>query len=95
MTVEEAIKHIRRTGVDKETIYTCYVTEPNRKLIGFVSIRTLLISQDDDRIGDIMTKTSSRCTRWTIRRKCAEIQQIRLCRLPVWIRKGGWWASSP
>ena len=54
MTVEEAIKHIRRTGVDKETIYTCYVTEPNRKLIGFVSIRTLLISQDDDRIGDIM-----------------------------------------
>ena len=54
MTVEEAIKHIRRTGVDKETIYTCYVTDPNRKLIGFVSIRTLLISQDDDLIGDIM-----------------------------------------
>ncbi len=34
MTVEEALKRIRRTGIDKETIYTCYVTDSNRKLIG-------------------------------------------------------------
>ncbi len=54
MTVEEAIKRIRRTGVDKETIYTCYVTEPNRKLIGSVSIRTLLFAEDKEYIGDIM-----------------------------------------
>ena len=54
MTVEEAIKRIRRTGVDKETIYTCYVTEPNRKLIGSVSIRTLLFAEDKEIIGDIM-----------------------------------------
>lgn len=54
MTVEEAIKRIRRTGVDKETIYTCYVTEPNRTLIGSVSIRTLLFAEDKEVIGDIM-----------------------------------------
>ena len=37
MTVEEAIKRIRRTGVDKETIYTCYVTDENRVLLGSIS----------------------------------------------------------
>ena len=56
MTVEEAIKRIRRVGVDKETIYTCYVTETNRKLIGVLSIRTLLLAEEDDIIGDIMER---------------------------------------
>lgn len=54
MTAEEAIKRIRRTGVDKETIYTCYVTDNNRKLIGMISIRTLLLSEDDDVLEEIM-----------------------------------------
>jgi len=54
MTAEEAIKRIRRTGIDKETIYTCYVTTDDRQLIGYVSIRTLLISDDDERVADIM-----------------------------------------
>lgn len=54
MTVEEAIKRIRRTGIDKETIYTCYVIDPNRKLIGIVSIRTLLLADEDAIIKDIM-----------------------------------------
>ena len=55
MTVKEALTRIRRTGVDKETIYTCYVTEESdNKLIGLVSARTLLLSSEDDRIGDIM-----------------------------------------
>lgn len=54
MTAEEAIKRIRRTGVDKETIYTCYVTDSNRKLIGMVSIRTLLLAEEDDVLQDIM-----------------------------------------
>ena len=47
MTVEEAIKRIRRTGVDKETIYTCYVTV-GRKLVGMLSVKDLLLCQDDD-----------------------------------------------
>ncbi|MBQ6540827.1 MAG: magnesium transporter [Oscillospiraceae bacterium] len=53
MTVSEAIKHIRRTGVDKETIYTCYVAT-NRMLIGTISLKTLLLSDEDDVIRDIM-----------------------------------------
>ena len=47
MTVAEAITRIRRTGVDKETIYTCYVTE-GRKLLGAVSVKDLLLATDDD-----------------------------------------------
>ena len=47
MTVEEAILRIRRQGVDKETIYTCYVTE-GRKLIGLVTVKDLLLAQDDE-----------------------------------------------
>ena len=54
MTAEEAIKRIRRTGVDKETIYTCYVTQDDRTLIGYLSIKTLILSEEDDRIEDIM-----------------------------------------
>ena len=47
MTVEESILRIRRTGVDKETIYTCYVTK-NRTLIGLVTVKDLLLAHDDE-----------------------------------------------
>jgi len=47
MTVAEAITRIRRTGVDKETIYTCYVTQ-ERKLLGAVSVKDLLLTADDN-----------------------------------------------
>ncbi len=47
MTVEESILRIRRTGVDKETIYTCYVTR-DRTLIGLVTVKDLLLAQDDE-----------------------------------------------
>ena len=54
MTVEEAILRIRRQGVDKETIYTCYVTE-GRKLIGLVTVKDLLLADDDEtQVQDIM-----------------------------------------
>ncbi len=49
MTVEEAILRIRRQGVDKETIYTCYVTGPDRKLLGLVTVKDLLLEPDDER----------------------------------------------
>ena len=54
LTVADAIKHIRRTGTDKETINICYVTDPSRHLLGLVSIRTLLLAEEDDVIEDIM-----------------------------------------
>ena len=53
-TVGEALTRIRRTGVDKETIYTCYVTDINKKLIGFVTAKALLLAEEDDLIGNIM-----------------------------------------
>ena len=55
MTVEEAILRIRRQGVDKETIYTCYVLDKDRTLIGLVTVKDLLLAADDEmRIGEIM-----------------------------------------
>lgn len=54
MTVEDALKRIRRTGTDKETINVCYVVDPARKLLGIVSLRTILLSDEDDIIEDIM-----------------------------------------
>ena len=53
MTVGAAISRIRQTAVNKETIYTCYVTE-NRKLIGMVSVKDLLMAEDSMQIEDIM-----------------------------------------
>ena len=47
MTVEESILRIRRQGVDKETIYTCYVTA-GRKLLGLVTVKDLLLCEDDE-----------------------------------------------
>lgn len=54
MTAEMAIKRIRRTGVDKETIYTCYVTDNNNKLIGISTVKDLLLADDDDFVKDLM-----------------------------------------
>ncbi|MCI8802119.1 MAG: magnesium transporter [Oscillibacter sp.] len=56
MTVEDALKRIRRTGPDKETINICYVTDDRRHLIGLLTIRTILLAEEDDVIGDIMER---------------------------------------
>ena len=56
MTVAEALKRIRRTAPDKETINICYVIDKNRHLIGFLSIRSLLLAEEDDVIGEIMDR---------------------------------------
>ena len=53
MTVSEAFEKIRKVGVNKETIYTCYVTE-NRILTGVVTVKDLFTAEEDDKIGDIM-----------------------------------------
>ncbi len=54
MTAEMAIKRIRRTGVDKETIYTCYVTDENNRLIGITTVKDLLLAEDDDTVKGMM-----------------------------------------
>ena len=54
MTVSEAFARIRRTGVDKETIYTCYVID-ERRLLGFVTVKDLLLEPDDEKpVSEIM-----------------------------------------
>ena len=54
MTVEDAFKRIRRQGVDKETIYTCYVTDASRHLIGVTTVKELLLHEYEDVISDFM-----------------------------------------
>ena len=54
MTVAEAFATIRKTGLDKETIYTCYVIDEGRHLLGLVTIRGLLLANETDTLGEIM-----------------------------------------
>ena len=54
MNVRESIARIRRVGEDKETIYVCYVTNAHRKLEGVVTVKDLLLHDDDAAIEDIM-----------------------------------------
>lgn len=54
ITVDQAIERIRKVGVDSETINICYVLDPQRKLVGTVALRYLLLSQGEEIIGDIM-----------------------------------------
>ena len=54
LTVDQAIERIRKVGVDSETINICYVLDAQRKLVGTVALRYLLLSQGDEIIGDIM-----------------------------------------
>ena len=73
MTVEEAILRIRRQGVDKETIYTCYVTK-DRKLLGLVTVKDLLLAEDDDMlISDIMITNLISVTTMTDQEEVAQM----------------------
>ena len=54
MTCSRAIEHIRRTGIDKETVYIAYVTDASRILQGTVSFKDLIFSDGDKLVGDIM-----------------------------------------
>ncbi len=57
MTVTAALRYIRACGPDKETIYTCYVTDRDRHLQGVVSVRDLLLAEEHELIGDLMNRT--------------------------------------
>ena len=54
LTVTEAIERIKKVGIDSETINICYVLDNQRRLVGTVALRYLLLSEGDDVIGDIM-----------------------------------------
>ena len=54
LTVSEAIDHIKKVGTNKETIYTCYVTRPDRTLIGVITVKDLLLAKEDVLVKDLM-----------------------------------------
>ena len=54
MTVDDALKKIRKQALDKETIYTCYVTDNQKKLLGIVSAKDIILHEPEDKIGDFM-----------------------------------------
>ncbi len=54
MTVEDAFERIRRTAIDKETIYTCYVVDDTNTLLGLVTAKALMLAQKSDLVGDVM-----------------------------------------
>lgn len=56
MTVGEALAHIKREALDSETVYTCYVKSAGRKLQGIVSLRALVVADDDVLVGDLMNE---------------------------------------
>jgi len=56
MTVADAIRRIRERGTDSETIDTCYVVDNKRHLIGYITIRTIILAKDTDIIGDLMDR---------------------------------------
>lgn len=56
MSVEDAFKSIRRTGLEKETVYTCYVTDEKRVLIGVATVKAMIMAGEDAVIDDIMDK---------------------------------------
>ncbi len=56
MTVEEAFERIRKTAIDKETIYTCYVIDPTNKLLGLVTAKDLMLADKRLTIGEIMNE---------------------------------------
>jgi len=84
MTVEEAILRIRRQGFDKETIYTCYVTQ-GRVLIGLVTVKDLLLCADDDTlIEDIMLTNLISVTTQTDKEEAARmLSKYNFLALPV------------
>lgn len=84
MHVDEAITRIRRTGVDKETIYTCYVTR-DRKLIGIVTVKDLLLCEDDNTvIADIMITNVIHVKTWDDKEQVAQmLSKYNFLALPV------------
>ena len=84
MSVAEAIQRIRRTGVDKETIYTCYVTE-GRKLLGTVSVKDLLLASDDNTpVSEIMDENVISVTTLTDQEEVAQmLSKYNFLALPV------------
>lgn len=84
MTVEEAFERIRAIGVEKETIYTCYVTDSRKKLKGIVTVKDLLLSPKDAVLRDIMETNIKYVTTTTDQEEVAnELSKYDFLAIPV------------
>ena len=84
MTVGEALERIRKTGVDKETVYTCYVTDNKRKLKGIATVKEMILSGNDAKIEDIMDTNVIFCTTTEDKEEVADkIKKYDFLALPV------------
>ncbi|MDR0426462.1 MAG: magnesium transporter [Clostridiales bacterium] len=84
MTVKQAFEKIRKTGIDKETIYTCYVTDEKNKLIGIVTAKNLMLESMDALIGDIMEENIIYADTHTDQEKVAHlIEKYGFLALPI------------
>ena len=72
MTVAQAMAHIKETGIHKETIYTCYVTD-QRRLLGIVSAKDLMTTADDILIRDLMQTEIISVTTHTDKEEVAQL----------------------
>ena len=88
MTVKEALTKIRRVGIDSETIYTCYVIR-NKKLLGIVTAKSLMISDEAAVIGDLMETNIIKVTTYDDQEEAAKlVRRYGLIALPVVDREG-------
>ena len=89
MNVREAIARIRRIGEDKETIYICFVTSADRKLEGVVSVKDLLLNDDETVIEDIMDTNVIFCMTHDDQEEVSEkISDYDLMAIPVVDKEG-------
>ncbi|WP_027338823.1 magnesium transporter [Halonatronum saccharophilum] len=84
ITVKEALDRIRKVGMDKETVYSLYVTDKERKLEGVISLRVLVMSNPEDTIGKIMYDHPASVSTYTDQEDVAKLlQQQDLIAVPV------------
>ncbi len=84
MTVSQAFDRIRRVGVNKETIYTCYVTETGRVLVGIVSVKDLMLADPSDTVESLMETNIISCKTVDSAEEAAhKIERYGLIALPV------------
>jgi len=84
MSVNDAFAAIRRTGVSKETIYTCYVIDDDRHLIGLVTAKDLMLAEQDATVGDLMEERVISANTMTDKKEVAEmIQKYDFLAMPI------------
>jgi magnesium transporter len=84
MTVETALNHIRNTGPDKETVYTCYVVDNNKTLEGIVSLKDLVLAEPGLLVRDIMNSNIIHVTTYSDQEEAATVfKKYDLLTVPV------------